>query len=416
MGSRRAWAAVALLTFVGMINMIDRTLPSVLIEQIKHDLHLSDTALGLINGFGFLLVYALMGIPMARLADRGSYGAVVAGCVALWSLMTLLGAFARDGVQLALTRMGVAVGEAGSLPAAHAFVARNFAPSRRAAPISVLALAVPLAVLVGYLAAGQAGEAFGWRMTFAGMGVIGLVVAPLVLVVLGRSQPPPDGDAPMRRTPLAGFGLLAMRSFLLIVIASAFIGIGGYAQSAFSIAFLMRSHGLPLGEVSMAYGLASGLINIVGVLGAGVLADRLSRRDARWSLWLVVCLVALFVPCTVAALLVGHAATSVVLLALSGLIGAAYLPPVVAAIQRLVPADMRATASAVLMLFTALAGGLGPLMVGMASDALAPSLGDHALGRALLLVPVTQVLAGVFYLLAARHLEGDIAGAEEQPG
>ena len=132
---RRAWAAVILLALVGTLNYADRFLPAVLAEPIKEDLALSDTAIGVINGFGFLVVYAVLGIAIARIADRGAFGLVISSCLALWGAMTMLGGAVQSGFQLALTRVGVAVGEAGSTPAAHAYVARNFPPERRAAPL-----------------------------------------------------------------------------------------------------------------------------------------------------------------------------------------------------------------------------------------------------------------------------------------
>src|SRR5215211_5863540 len=87
----RAWSAVVLLTLVGVLNYADRFLPAILAEPIKAELHLSDTAIGVINGFGFLLVYALIGIPIARITDRGAFGLVIAGCLTLWGAMTMLG-------------------------------------------------------------------------------------------------------------------------------------------------------------------------------------------------------------------------------------------------------------------------------------------------------------------------------------
>ncbi len=129
-GPRRAWAAVSVLAVVGTLNYADRFLPAVLAEPIREELALTDTALGVINGFGFLVVYALVGIPIARISDRGAYGLVISGCLSLWGVMTMLGGAVQSGFQLALTRVGVAIGEAGSTPAAHAYVARNFAPER----------------------------------------------------------------------------------------------------------------------------------------------------------------------------------------------------------------------------------------------------------------------------------------------
>ena len=119
-----------LLAIVGTLNYADRFLPAVLAEPIKADLALSDTEIGIINGFGFLAVYAVLGIAIARIADRGAFGLVVSTCLTLWGAMTMLGGSVQSGFQLALTRVDVAVGEAGSTPAAHAHVARNFAPDR----------------------------------------------------------------------------------------------------------------------------------------------------------------------------------------------------------------------------------------------------------------------------------------------
>ena len=133
---RRAWVAVTLLAVVGTLNYADRFLPAVLAEPIKNDLALSDTAIGVINGFWFLAVYAVLGLVIARIADRGAFGLVISTCLTLWGAMTMLGGAVQSAFQLALTRVGVAVGEAGSTPAAHAYVARNFPPERRAAPLA----------------------------------------------------------------------------------------------------------------------------------------------------------------------------------------------------------------------------------------------------------------------------------------
>ena len=111
---RRAWTAVLLLALVGTLNYIDRFLPAVLAEPIRIELALSDTAIGVINGFGFLVVYAVVGIAIARVADRGAFGLVISTSLTLWGAMTMLGGAVVSGFQLALTRVGVAIGEAGS--------------------------------------------------------------------------------------------------------------------------------------------------------------------------------------------------------------------------------------------------------------------------------------------------------------
>jgi MFS family permease len=187
-GPRRAWAAVIVLAVVGTLNYVDRFLPAVLAEPIKNELALSDTAIGVINGFGFLLVYAVVGIVIARISDRGAFGLVVTGSLTLWGAMTMIGGAVTSGFQLALTRIGVAVGEAGSTPAAHAYVANNFAPERRAAPLAVITLSIPLASAASLLGGGLLAESLGWRTAFVIMGAFSVAFAPVVLCVVGARQ------------------------------------------------------------------------------------------------------------------------------------------------------------------------------------------------------------------------------------
>lgn len=409
----RTWGAVALLTAVAVLNIVDRFLPAVLAQPIKTDLMLSDTALGLINGFGFLIVYAVVGIPIARLSDRGRYGVMISGCVALWSAMTLLGGFAQAGWQLAATRMGVAVGEAGSTPAAHAFISRSFAPDRRGAPLALLTLSVPIAGIIGLAGGGLLGEAIGWRMTFVVMGIAGFVLAPLVYLLLGRRASPaaPEAAAPVGKAPtsLRSVGdLLRKPAYVLILAGCACIGIGGYSLSTFAPAYLMRVHGFSLGQVGVDYGVTAGLMGIASLLLTGWLADRLSSRDPRWLLRVVVIMILGLLPFSIAAFLVPDRWTAVIFIGLSNTIATAYMVPVVAAIQRLTPPDLRATASAVMLFCTSLIGGAGPLLTGLVSDALTPGLGAAALGHALLIVPLMHMLAAGFYFAASRRFQADM--------
>ncbi|MBU9765330.1 MFS transporter [Mycobacterium sp. TNTM28] len=406
---RRAWAAVALLTLVGILNYVDRFLPAVLAEPIKVDLALSDTAIGVINGFGFLIVYAVLGVAVARVADRGAFGAVVAGCVTLWGTMTMLGGAVQSGLQLALTRVGVAVGEAGSTPAAHAYVARNFAPHRRAAPLAVLTFAIPLASGVSLIGGGLLAENLGWRTTFVVLGALSLIFAPLVLWLVGSRQSLPAPTAQTPGTAANWWDLLRKRSFLAIIGGTALVGAAGYSLSTFSPAFLMRTHSMSLGEVGVEYGVATALGGVLGLLIVGRLADRLAVRDARWLLWIVVLTTMVLLPASVLAFTVDNRVASVWFLALSYVIGTAYLAPSVAAIHRLVRPEQRATASALFLFFNAILGSIGPFVTGAISDAITADLGSSALGRALLiLVPTAQLLGMSCYLVAARWYRADI--------
>lgn len=410
--ARRAWTAVALLAVVGTLNYIDRFLPAVLAEPIRVDLALSDTAIGIINGFGFLVVYAVVGIPIARIADRGAFGLVISSCLTLWGAMTMLGGAVSSGVQLAATRVGVAVGEAGSTPAAHAYVARNFPAERRAAPLSVITLSIPLASAASLAVGGLLAQSFGWRTTFIVMGAISVMVAPLVLLIVGRRQPMPE-PAPGSAQPVASvWNLFRKRSYIAIVAAQAFVAVAGYSLTTFAPAFLMRVHNLSLGEVGVQYGIASGVAGILGLIVVGRLADRLSARDPRWLLTLTMAMIAALLPFSSLAFLVESPTLAVCFLALSYVVGIAHMAPTIAAIQHLVPAAQRATASAVLLFFGSVLGAAGPFLTGVISDTLKADLGDMALSRALLvIVPTAQVLAIVSYFLANRRFLREIVAS-----
>jgi MFS family permease len=351
----------------------------------------------------------VLGIAVARVADRGAFGAVTAACLTLWGTMTMLGGAVQSGFQLALTRVGVAVGEAGSTPAAHAYVARNFAPERRTAPLAVITFAIPLASGASLIGGGLLAENLGWRTTFVVMGAISVVFAPLVLLVVGARQSLPVAAPREQATTVKWWALLRKRSFLAVVGGTAFVSAAGYSLTTFSPAFLMRTRSMSLSEVGVEYGLATGLAGVLGLLIVGRLADRLAVRDPRWLLWIVVLTTALLLPASVLAFTVESRLACVWFLALSYVIGTAYLAPSIAAIHRLVLPEQRATASAIFLFFNATLGSVGPFVAGLISDALTADLGAHALGRALLiLVPALQLLAMGCYLVAARWYRSEI--------
>ena len=402
-----------LLALVGTLNYADRFLPAVLAEPIKDDLVLSDTAIGVINGFGFLVVYAVLGIMIARIADRGAFGLVISACLTLWGAMTMLGGAVQSGFQLALTRVGVAVGEAGSTPAAHAYVARNFAPERRAAPLAVITLSIPLASAASLIGGGLLAESLGWRTAFVVMGAISVVFAPLVLFVLGRRQTMPPAPAASEVRTAKARDLLKKPSYVAIVAGAACISFAGYSLTTFAPAYLVRARGMSLGEVGVQYGVASGVAGILGLLVVGRIADRLSAKDPRWLLWLVAAMIAALLPFSVLAFLVESRTLCVWFFALSYVVGTAYMAPSIAAIQRLARVEQRATASAIFLFFGAIVGSAGPFLTGVISDALKADLGDMSLGRALLIVPVAQVAAIVCYVVASQRFVREIVDSDD---
>ena len=408
--------AIPALVVVGLLNYLDRALPAVLAESIKNDLVLSDTALGLINGFGFLLVYALAGVPIARVADRGRQAGVISVSLGFWSLMTLAGCAVANAWQLAVTRMGVALGEAGSLPASHAYLTQRYPPERRALALSMLSLAVPLGNSIGLVAGGLLGREFGWRGTFVLMGLLGLLLAPLVFAVLKKAEPQvPISRVEARDRPPGTFRDIGHnRSLTMILAGASLVAIGGYAAIAFVPAFLMRVHGLALHSVGVQYGLAAGAAGIVALLMTGWWSDRVVAQGATSPLNVVVVMILAVVPFSTLAFLVSDARLALALVTVGSVVPVAYLAPVVATLHRLVPESRRAQVSALMLLCTALVGGVGPLAVGVVSDMLHATHGNASLRIAMLIIPAAYAGAATAFWVAARRQRLEAAGLVKQ--
>lgn len=408
--------AVTLLTLVGMLNYIDRVLPSILAQTIKQDLALSDAALGLINGSGFLVVYGIASIPLARLSDRGYYSRVIATCLALWSAMTFVGAWTSSGIGLAASRVGVALGEAGSLPATHAYIARHVSSAGRTMTLALFNVCLPIGSMLGFIVGGLAGEALGWRSTFMFMGVLGLLLAVICHVTLpkARASVPdtvrdefeiPSAD----RQPFAR--LFAIPGLLPILAGSAFMAMGGYTGVAFNPAFLMRSHGLSLPEAGLTFGISAGIASLAGLLCLGWVANTLSLRDPRWLLGTVILMIVGGLPLSLIAYSVADLRWAVLGLSVNHMMSVAQVAPVFAAVHRLVPLELRAQASALLLLAGAILGGLGPFAAGVLSDILQRHIGAAALGSAMTVVLIAYTCGLICFVLAIlRFPEKDIAG------
>lgn len=172
----RGWRTIAIFVTVLLIDVfsqIDRILQFILAGSIKADLGLSDTQMGLLAGIAFAVCYSLLSLPLARASDRGSPRFVLVSCILLWSAMTALGGFAASFLLLAVTRFGVAFGEAGAVPAGHALIARKILPERRGLAIGLFAMGIPLGTMVGFAAGGAIGDTLGWRTAMTGAGAIG---------------------------------------------------------------------------------------------------------------------------------------------------------------------------------------------------------------------------------------------------
>lgn len=411
----RRWV-LFVLTAVYVSNYVDRQILSILLEPIKHTFDLSDTQLGFLSGISFAIFYATLGIPIAFRADRGNRRSIITLATLVFSLMTAVCGLAQSFVQLALARIGVGIGEAGSSPPSHSILADLYRPHERATAMAIFALGVNVGILIGFLAGGWINELFGWRAAFLVVGVPGLLLALLVRATVREpSRGHSEGrghEAGAAAPPLAdAFRLFwRVRSLRHIAAGAALNSFVGYGAVAWLPAFLIRSFGMSTGDVGTALALIIGIVGGAGTFLGGYFADRLGRRDVRWNVWLVAACVGGATPFAFGVFLARDVFTALSCFLVPAAVGALYLGPCLAMVQGLVPLRMRTVASAVLLFVINIIGlGLGPQMVGLLSDLFAPRFGEESLRYALLTAGLVNVWAALHFFLAGRTLARDLA-------
>jgi predicted MFS family arabinose efflux permease len=398
---------VVLLTILAF-NNVDRVALGVVQESIKADLALSDTQLGLLNGMAFALFYSLMGIPIARWADRGNRITIITVTTVLWSLMVALSGAATSFLQLMLVRVAVSVGEAGTVPPSHSLIAEHFGRGERARAVALYMQGPQLAMVIGYFAAGWLNELTGWRTTFVAIGLPGIALSFLAWKLLyeprNRSALPPQ--APSRCAVPAGQpslrqvarSLWANKSFKHLCLCFSVWYFFGYGLLQWEPTFFIRTYALSSSQVGMWFALLYGVIGGIGVYIGGEAAARFAARNERLQLLTCALGFVLFAGLVAAALAVENRYTAFAFLGLASLGGNMCQGPMLASLQSLVAPRMRAMSIAIVYLLANLIGlGLGPLAAGALSDALHGRFGADSLRYALLIL-----CPG--YLWAAWHL------------
>jgi predicted MFS family arabinose efflux permease len=400
--------ALGLLLTVYVFNFLDRQILTILTEPISRELKLSNSAIGFLTGPAFALFYTTAGIPIARWADVGVRRSIIALALLVWSAMTALSGLAQSFMHIALARLGVGLGEAGCSPPAHSLISDLFPPERRASALSTYALGVPLGGALGTILGGWIGEVYGWRAAFFAVGLPGIALALAVRLTL---REPARAHVASRGSMGDALAFMSRRrAFVHMASGAALLAFAGYGTGAFSPIFLARVHGLSLGETGSWLG---GIALVAGGLGTflgGVLADRFGARDVRWYLRLPAFAALLSLPFTSLYYLWPDGRVALLLSAPASVFGIMYLGPTFAMTQSLVPPEMRAFASAVLLFaINAVGLGLGPQFVGLFSDALEPRFGEGAVGTASLATAIVATCwAAAHYWLGARTLREDL--------
>lgn len=388
--NRYPWIVLAILLLVHLTSSMDRFIVSIAGQQIKEDFALADWHLGLLTGFAFSALYVIFGFPLARLADRSNRVTIISACLLVWSSMTALCGFSANFLQLVLCRMGVGIGEAGCLPPSHSLITDYFPGRRRTTAIACFGLGLPLGALVAMIAGGAVIDWVGWRVTFAIIGIPGIVLA--VVVRLFVSEPrvggkgrPVTGIAPLpkadAREPFLGVvkGIFASAPARHVLIGMMLATLFTSPSLTFLAPYIVRQFGLNYGQVGALIGGGQMGGMALATIVAGLLADRLGRRDVRWYFWVPAGSMLVGGPLLMLAFAQPNWQMLIGLMFFASLISAAYLAPSYAVLYADVRPHWRASTAAIAGAMMSMGGSsIGPIICGAMIDWLTPVLFEQA--------------------------------------
>lgn len=418
--------SVVVLFAINILNFYDRNAPGALVEPMRKEFHLNDTQIGLL-GSAFIWLYAIIGVPLGRIADSWSRRKLLAWGVAVWASLTASAAFARSFLFLFFSRMGVGVGEAACAPTATSWLGDLFPPQKRSRVLAMFMLGVPVGGALGFFLSGPLAQAYGWRPAM----VLAAVPAVLLVPALLRIQEPERGASETQHMPLSRgsmWTVLRIPTLWWIIASGALLNFNMYAIGTFLPAFLGRVHGLSLANSGIATGVVYLIGGVAGGMAAGFLGDSVlyRRRNGRMLGAAMFAVVAVPFACIGFLLPAGSLWIAIAFLTITYGTLNTYYGLVYSAIQDIVAPDQRGTTMAIYFLAMYLCGAsYGPLLVGRLSDVLArrsAALAGSAavteafraagLQQALLTIPaVSLALAGVLYA-ASRTIVHDIERRE----
>lgn len=385
------------------LNFIDRTIVTILGQAIKVDLKITDTQLGLLGGMAFALLYTVLGIPIARVAERRNRVTIISVSILVWSAFTAACGLAGNFATLMAMRVGVGIGEAGCSPPSHALISDYYEPRKRASALAVYAFGIPLGAMIGAVIGGLLAKDFGWRVAFMVVGAPGVILAILLKLMVrepprGGSDPAPPAVAPEDLAPAAAparaghwlaselreLGAVTSRLFgswpiLNMILGVTLVSVAGYGVGQFGAPYFNRAFGLDYATIGLIFGVIGGVSTGLGTLAGGFISDRAGRRGARWYALTPAIGLAIAAPIYLFAYGLSDWRMAAVVLLVPGIFHYTYLGPTFGVVQNAVEPSRRATATAVMFLFLNLiALGGGPLLTGALIDAFAQFHFTHA--------------------------------------
>ncbi len=411
-GNRR-WIVLVTLTFVYVLNFLDRQLLGILAKPIQDSLHITDGELGLIGGLYFAFFYCFIAIPVGWLADRTHRVGVLSLACAIWSGATMACGFAASYPQLVVARMLVGFGEAGGVPPSYAIISDTFPPGKRGTAFGIFNLGPPIGAALGIAFGASIAAAFDWRDAFIAIGAIGVFTAVIVPLIVREPKRGATDAAPVQAVAKAPFWATIVMFFRHPVLMLAALGSGAtqfvtYGLGNFAVLFLIREKGMTLEQIALWYALAVALGMGLGMVVSGRVIDRMTRASRTAYAVAPAASLAIALPFYVAFVWAPGWPLALALLTVVMFFNYFYLSASVALVQEEVRPDQRVLSGALLLLVMNFIGlGLGPTWVGAASDWFKAQGSAHSLQTALFTLTPFYLIAIALFLWLARILHAE---------
>lgn len=406
--ARQRNISMVILFLMMVFASADRFVFSLLIVPVKAEFGLSDTMMGLLSGPAFAILYATLGIPVARLADVGNRRAVISIALALWSAMTVFCGLAANLAQLFLFRIGVGIGEAGAVPPSHSLISSYYPPERRSVAFAIVNVGSAAGSILVMLIGGWIIVHYDWRMVLIAFGLPGILVALLANFLLYEDRkgfPMPQLTKVFGESFAAARRLFAIPAFRHLAVVYTIYGFVAYGGFMWDVTFFYRSFQMPFDKLTPILGLAAIVSSVVGLMTGGFMGNLLSQKSLSWLARIPMYAMLGCFPLFVLKYLVPDFYVSVVLMTLGSIILMMFVAPFYAAVQAIVPEGDRGMATAIMVFLGNIIGmGIGPFATGFLSDVFSHAVGVESLRYTLLLLVFLLPVAGLHGFLATRQM------------
>jgi MFS family permease len=400
-----SWYALGVLTFVYILNFLDRVLMYSLFPLIKQEYQFSDLQLGLLGATAFTIFYTMLGIPFGRMADRVSRKGLIAAGLAVWSLFSGLTGFAWSFETMFLCRLMVGVGEATLGPAALSLLSDYFPVRMRATVQAVYSSAIAVGGGLAFLLGPQVGVWLGWRWAFYLLGFPGLLVCFFVLSLREARRGQTEAAAQVRYTRDDWKALFRSAPMRYLLAGYAMFGLAANSLSIWGLTFFSRVHGFDLKLIGWVAGILSVAAGVPGTILGGVVADRLRRRSRGGRMMFTALGALVSAPLWLALLFSDDA--GVLLFANFVLLGVSlmWLGPAAADVHEIAGPHLRGLGVGLYFFSVNLAAyGVGAPLIGRLNDWLGAAAQPGVMRYALLICPAASALAALLLWRGGRLL------------